>query len=179
MLTEIVLDIETIGTKQGVTVLSIGAVFLEEGRTGVSDAQFYNRISRNSCKIAGLVEDKDTLDWWAKQPIDVREEAFGGTTPLNIVLDNLAGFIREHSTIRDVKVWGNGAGFDAPILEACYDAVDMPVPWKFWNTRCFRTLKAENPGVPYIQPANAHHALDDAIAEASHMVRIRAQKVGS
>ena len=72
------------------------------------------------------------------------------------------------------EIWGNGADFDNPILEAAYDLLKMPAPWKYNEGRCYRTLKSLFPTVVAIpQAANAkHNALLDAKNQAEHASRI-------
>lgn len=46
--------------------------------------------------------------------------------------------------------------------------VDLELPWKFWNDRCYRTVSA---GFPRRQQTGTHHnALDDAISQTKHLL---------
>jgi exodeoxyribonuclease VIII len=69
---------------------------------------------------------------------------------------------------KNVLVWGNGASFDNAILAQCYRAVGMDFPWKFWNDRCYRTLKNLVLDVPFERTGTHHNALDDARSQAIH-----------
>ncbi len=80
--------------------------------------------------------------------------------------------IDDNGDAMQIAIWGNGAGFDQPILSAVYRAVGVVQPWKFFNERCYRTLKNLYPGFPYTRPKLAHHALEDAKAQAVHAVAI-------
>jgi exodeoxyribonuclease VIII len=72
----------------------------------------------------------------------------------------------------NTKVWGNGASFDNAILAHAYGKTRMTLPWKFWNDRCYRTVKALNPQVAMQESGVAHHALDDARKQAIHLIEI-------
>ena len=55
------------------------------------------------------------------------------------MLSNLSRFIHMNST-DTVKVWGNGKEFDCAILEHAFQQLEMPCPWKFWDTQDVRTV---------------------------------------
>ncbi|MHB0978446.1 MAG: 3'-5' exoribonuclease domain-containing protein [Minisyncoccota bacterium] len=57
-------------------------------------------------------------------------------------------------------------------MQYAYHALDMKQPWKFWNNRCYRTLKNMFPEVPFVRIGIAHDALDDAKSQAEHAVAI-------
>lgn len=158
------LDLETTGTFAGCGILTIGACTFDLRE------RFYERIDPASSRQY-LLEEQDTMRWWAKQDPQIREEAFGGTRTLISVLDDFHDWFRSLNN-RDYKhtlIWGNSALFDCGILAAAYHAVDRPLPWEGKNERCYRTLKKL---LPTVQPApratKAHHALNDAIYQAEH-----------
>ncbi len=70
-------------------------------------------------------------------------------------------------------MWGNGADFDNAILAHCYSRLGRPAPWKFWNSRCYRTLKSFSP-VRGKRIGVHHHALDDAKTQAADAMAIAA-----
>lgn len=159
----VMLDLETTGTKPGYGILSIGACTFDRKH------KFYERIDPASSRIY-LKEDIDTLRWWHKQDIRIREEAFGGTLELTTVLDRFHDWFRtlNNKNHKRTMIWGNGADFDLPILAYAYYAVDRPVPWAPFNGRCYRTLKNLLPHVTLPRASVSHHALDDAIHQAEH-----------
>lgn len=177
-------DLETLGRARGCVVLSIGAVCLDKDGLG---AEFYEVVSRKSCTDAGLAIDPDTLAWWDKQGMSAKSlldaTELPSTTPLKKALVGLSEFV--YANCGDgARPWGNGASFDVPILEGAFDAVGLPVPWKFWDHRCYRTMRDH--WLPWVkdQPFSGvkHHALDDARHQAKHLQRIlalRAQAMAS
>ena len=164
------IDLETTGVAAGCCILSIGACTLDLNN------EFYQKISLASCYDRGLKDLPSTLDWWDYQDLDVKAEAFSGTLHLQDVLINFAMWLEKLGE-RQVKVWGNGADFDLPILGAAYEACGIEKPWKPYNGRCFRTVK----NIYYDVIPNAfrgmkHNALGDAKNQAIHLVKIRNAK---
>lgn len=159
-------DLETLGRRAGCSILSIGATYFDE--TGV-EGEFYAVVNQASCEKAGLHTDPETLAWWEKQSEDARkvlEESRTGGMPLIDALDLFGIFVGK------TKVWGNGADFDNAILYACYAAVGKEVPWKFWDSRCYRTLKGLFPSVKLVRQGTYHNALADAISQTNHASEI-------
>ena len=67
-------------------------------------------------------------------------------------------------------MWGNGATFDNVILRSSYKAIGQEAPWKFYDDRCYRTLKSlANIPMVQIDEATPHFALDDARVQAQHV----------
>jgi hypothetical protein len=86
---------------------------------------------------------------------------------LELALSSLAQFVPQ----QDVLVWSNGASFDIPILNSAFNDVNVAAPWKFYNERCYRTMKNLYPDVPYARAEGsvAHNALHDARDQARHL----------
>ena len=155
----VMLDLETLGTRPGDAILSIGAVVLDPGK-GIRST-FYVTIDSESCKAAGLRAQKSTLEWGGKQSAEARAAAFKGELSLQSALTQFSMWVPKGN----VLMWGNGAGFDQPLLEAAYRAMKMEAPWKFWNARCYRTIKSMFP-VAENRTGVHHNALDDAMHQA-------------
>lgn len=180
----VMLDIETLGTAPGCVVLSIGAVpfdLAEPDEGYVCDA-LYMEIMQHSCRAVGLYSDEATNQWWLAQGPQARGlllRTGGGhigtwyTVPLADALERLANWLRKIGNPHvdgGTQIWARGASFDFPILAAAYRAVGQPLPWHYRNERCMRTLLAL-PGMSRAaakapQPVIAHHALEDARAQA-------------
>lgn len=170
---DIVIDLETLGTKPGCTILSIGACTVLHGQyiDPFASAPFYGTICRGSCQIAGLVEDPETYAWWMKQDPVIRMEAFSQQYDLPWILDKFSDWMKSFKA--PINLWGNSPAFDCGILAAAYKAVgeDVP-PWNYYEERDFRTVTKLFPQFPRVAPVRKHHALDDAIAEAATLAPI-------
>lgn len=171
-MTNIMLDLETLGTKPGCVVLSIGAVYFDvELGVGVT---FYAVLNVADCQNKGAFIQADTLAWWLKQEpaaqAALTQALTGENESLAMTLFRFATFCAQGGD--GVRMWGNGAGFDMPLLAALYDAERIPLPWKFFNERCYRTLKSLRPHVQVERTGTYHNALDDARTQAEHAVRL-------
>lgn len=168
---DVMLDLETMGSAPGCSVIAIGAVPF--GANGIDEERsFYQVVDLTSCCAAGLEMDPATVLWWLRQSDAARREFERPGQPLVEVLGAFKAWLWTIADKRTVRVWGNGASFDQPILTAAYRAVDQPQPWEFYHDRCFRTVKAAYSSVPYVKPTQAHNALIDATAQAEHLVKL-------
>jgi hypothetical protein len=175
------IDLETLGTQPGSVILSIGAVLFDPALPPdrCMGEQFYCVINRQSCVNAGLTVDPDTLTWWEKQSAGARQVLLDAENPevsdtLEDALKMFAAFLPE-----GVKVWSNGANFDQPLLDVAYNRMGIALPWKYYNSRCYRTVVNLHPDEKRLRPINvlAHNALEDAKWQTKHLVNI-AQLLG-
>ena len=100
--------------------------------------------------------EQGTIEWWATQPREAQEEAFGeeNRIPLDQALTELGKLIWQSK-----RFWANGPTFDANILEHAYKSYNMALPWQFYNVRDARTVYGL---VPKLEKYPAtHHALED------------------
>lgn len=167
-MTDIMLDLETMGSGSNSAIIAIGAV--KFGSKGLGE-EFYQVVDLQSCVNAGLVMDPGTVLWWMKQSEAARKEFERKGVKLFEALSAFNEFLGNESESK-IRLWGNGADFDNVILANAYRALREPTPWSFWNNRCYRTMKNVFSGVPYTKPAVAHNALEDAKAQALHLVQI-------
>jgi 3' exoribonuclease, RNase T-like len=169
------IDFETFGTRPGCVVLSLGAVFFDA--SGLDARRFDCAVSVASQEALGLHRDPDTEAWWNRQSEEARktvELALAPDAPsLDEMLCNFSEFLRQHATKRKTKIWGNGASFDNAILAELYRRAAIASPWEYWNDRCYRTLKNLYKGIEAPERKGIHHnALDDAVFQAEHAVKI-------
>jgi exodeoxyribonuclease VIII len=169
-------DLETLGQRPGCVILSIGAVQFDP-KTGKLGKKFYKVVRTQSCLDAGLAIDEATQTWWAQQAPEARavvDQALQkkGTLELAKALTEFGKFIAQSGG--GARVWGNGSDFDNAILAVAYHKAGLELPWKFWNNRCFRTLKSLPParGLKVEREGTYHNALDDAITQAKHALLI-------
>lgn len=166
-MSDIMLDLETLGTSPGCVILSIGAVPFNS--TGAQDNVFYDRISSADSKAHGFIVEEATEKWWKLQDPSAYKEATSGTLEIEEALVRFASYLEKFKT--PVKIWGNGADFDNAILAFAYKKLGIPVPWRYSNSRCYRTLAALFPTTK--KPASASHvAVEDARIQANHAARM-------
>ena len=167
----VMVDLETLGTRPGCKVMSIGAVVFSP--EGVSDTQRFNAIISRHAQPPSLHEDVATLMWWSQQSKEAKDRLFGDNVAAHAMPYVLADFSLWLKNLGgEVLVWGNGADFDNPILSTAYNACHIAQPWGSWNGRCYRTLKNLRPEIKLVRSGLHHDALDDAISQATHAVNI-------
>lgn len=162
----VMLDLETLGTSPGSVILSIGAVRFDEN--GLGDT-FHKHIDPEDCLKLGMTVDASTIFWWMAQSEEARNNLL--VAGKYLLMQTLYAFSSWFAGSE--YLWGNGAAFDNALLSAAYRSVDISFPWEFWNDRCFRTVRAENPHVsaPEFEGVK-HNALDDACHQARHLIKI-------
>jgi len=158
------LDLETLGSRVGSVVLSVGAVCFDPAARAVT-ATFDMNMSETFQRNAGLEINPDTVAWWEKQsPLAFDAARRNPSEPMTV----LRAFNQWYINSGAEKIWGNGAGFDQPLLRAVYEAFGIKPAWHYRDELCFRTLKALCPNVPPpIENALKHSALADARFQAA------------
>lgn len=165
---DIMLDLETLGLVPGSTIVSIGAVKFDRIAKQLGD-EFYRVINLRESVPMGV--DMDTLCWWMTQSDEARAVFNApGTVGLGVALHEFAEFI--HDPFDAPLVWGNGAAFDNVLLQAAYLKTGIPIPWKFYNDRCYRTVKSTAPSQEFVRVGVHHNALDDAKSQALHLMKL-------
>lgn len=159
------LDLETLGTAVGSSIISVGAV--KFGYNKIFD-KFYTVVDMRSCEKYGLKISARTLLWWLSQSEDARKELIGESFDLKKVLGDFSYWVADH----DCEMWGNGVGFDNALLSFAYEAVGINRPWKYTGDRCYRTIKNMFPSIKIENIGTKHNALDDAESQAVHLMKI-------
>lgn len=165
-MTDIMVDLETLDTRQTATILSIGACRIDWEKGEITDP-FYVVVDEHSCKAIGLTESPSTRAFWDKQPDEARKVFTDPNVSIEVALGQFGNYLRRFG-IRSVELWGNGSDFDNTILTNAYDKLNLRAPWMFYNNRCFRTLR-KTIGQIFVEPEREgthHNALDDAIHQA-------------
>lgn len=169
-MSDVMLDLETMGNGSNSAIVAIGAVRFANGKI---TNEFYEIVDLQSCVDAGLEIDAGTVIWWMQQSDEARKQITRKGLMLDDVLLRFSDWMNHWV---EPKVWGCGAAFDNVILSNAYKKLGMEVPWKFWNDRCYRTIKAEFPNVPVDRVGTHHNALDDAKTQAVHLIDIMSRK---
>ena len=164
MSTHAMVDLETLGTKPNCVILTLGALKVnpqsdEEPKDGI-----YQKFDVDEQVTLGRSQDDSTLEWWAKQPKNIQDEAFtdeGRISPLQATKE-----LNKFLVGVDV-IWAQGPAFDIVILENLYQQLGLPLPWNFWQIRDSRTLFSlldKDPRKAIQQ--EAHNALADCYFQA-------------
>ena len=160
----IMIDLETLGTKPDSAILSIGAVTFDEDGIG---SEFYVNTDLES-QLNDFHKrkiDSGTFYWWAEQSSEAGKSLKNDRRTLGDALSMFEFWLMNNADLDNVKVWGNGADFDNVIITSAFGCQK----WKFWNNRCFRTFLAIT-NADRVKPVTAHNALDDAKAQAQTII---------
>ena len=173
---DVMIDLETLGTKPGSVFFAIGAVAFDRdsGRVFSDSGGFYRLISIADALRWGLTRDAGTIAWWSRQSPEAQAEfwrAMGGGADLSDAINDLATWLagvarRAECSVKSLRVWGNGATFDNTLVATGCQQAQLHMPWDTFSDRCFRTLKTDNPGHEPVREGVHHHALHDAVHQA-------------
>lgn len=173
---DIMVDIETLGTKQNAVVLSIGAVRF---RMGVQDdvdtimdgdRNFYARLDTDEQELRGRTTDEDTLAWWKRRSSQARNVLTETGEPVQSVLARFTIFCADAK-----RMWGNGNMFDNAIIRSLYDDYNQDYPIPYWRDLDMRTLTwlwnfitdwRSKGKLPKVDLGTKHTADDDARRQA-------------
>ena len=166
----VMVDLETLGTTADAVILSIGAVRFDLSSGKISDEEFYSSISVESNLSWKRRISEDTLLWWFKQDAAARQVFFEPKEALEHSLVQFSDWIGTGEHI----MWSNGADFDLPMLAHAFSVCGIEIPWKFWNSRCYRTYK-NLPGAKAVKLPHEgvkHNAMADAFSQAQNVIAI-------
>lgn len=170
----VMIDLETMGNDSNAAIIAIGAVMFDPDQDILGET-FYRVVSLEDSMRNGGTVSASTIMWWMGQSESARMAiASEEGKELHAVLGELFCWLHDATgcDLRNLRVWGNGAAFDNVILANAYRNAEMNVPWEFWNDRCYRTMKSMHPTITIERSGTHHNALDDAISQANHLMRI-------
>jgi len=160
---DIMLDLETLSTRPDSVILTFGAVKFDPFRSEEEITEgLYVRLDVDHQIVLGRHVDDDTLEWWNKQPPDIREEALSeeGRTSLEEFTRELNKFI-----VGSNRIWAQGPTFDIVILENLYRQMGKPIPWPYYVIRDSRTLLKALKG-DKSKNTMLHNAVADCVSQA-------------
>lgn len=175
-MTDIMLDLETLGNGSNAAIVSVGAVAFSLEARRLGGDTFNKVVDIESSVAAGGEMSVSTVLWWLKQDIVARnifkmQGSVATAPPLDTVLGWFTEWGARQGDWSKLRVWGNGAGFDNVILRNAYQRLGRQAPWDFWNDCCYRTVTSQFPGIRFVRKGTHHDALDDAISQAEHLIK--------
>lgn len=177
--TDVMIDLETLGTKPGCVVLSIGACTFNRFSGDIFET-FYVEINRTASAEIGLATSDDTIEWWNNQGEEARMLiARTGTDesldPREACRLFARWFKNQTAGIHPQGIWANDPDFDCSILSYVFTLTGIKTPWPFWAHRSCRTavdtgrILGINPKDTLKFEGAPHHALDDAKHQAKYV----------
>lgn len=163
---DIMIDLETLGTRYNAAIIQIGACYFDR-KTGQIGPTFKANVQYSFAMIDKFTVDYGTITWWFGQSEEARKSMLENSTDLITAISNLIHFLNIGG--RDSVIWSH-ATFDMPILVNAFSTVNMSMPISFRNMRDIRTVTdladhySESPRV-----GTHHDSLDDAIFQAKYV----------
>lgn len=121
-----------------------------------------------------LHRDKSTVEWWHSQTEEAIA-AFDDSIDLKQGLSEFSDWLKSFGVdpAKDTtRIWGHGAAYDPPIVEAWFQAVGLPLPYHYRSPRDTRTafdmvgIEDHTAWMTNFRRGVFHHARDDALTEA-------------
>ena len=164
---KLMIDCETLDIGERPVLLSIGAVVFDDN--GIYE-YFQADIDIESSKQFGFTVSQSTLDWWDQQDPIARNMAFYGKERVDIVLQKLVAFYKNHGS---PEIRSQAPLPDIPWITNALDHFDIERPWKYYKEFCFRTLLKSAPKFEIPFAGVPHNALDDAIHQAKQFIQLK------
>ena len=172
----VMLDLETLSSRSDASIVSVGACIAPAVGSEIKHT-FYEVVNRESQDPKIFHVCPTTVEWWSFQSKEAREVLKVPGEDIKNALGKFSSWLHALGPAEKILMWGNGASFDNAILEHAYKVCDIEVPWKFWNNRCYRTLK-NIVYAPFKHVGEAHNALDDAKSQALHLKELLKKRRG-
>lgn len=171
---QFMLDLETFGLDSNAMIVSIGVCKIDFLNRTVG-RKFYRNINPESYKGLDYSIEPSVVKWWMGRSEEAREQLINPTEAISIrqALAELTSFLLSTAAGDPIVVWGNGVDFDNAIIAHHYKQTGIKQPWTFRENRCYRTVKNIFRDGPFpVDSEISHHALQDAIWQASHLILI-------
>lgn len=167
----VMVDIETLGTKSNSVIISIAAVAFDINTAEVGP-NFYSTVCIQSCIDRGFDVTGSTIIWWLGQGDKAQKAISIESTPIDKVIRYLCDYFEDLPD--DVKVWGNSARFDLGIIENAFIKCNKKIPWDYYNERDVRTLVSLCPEIKkeMVFDGPKHHALYDCLHQIKYTCKI-------
>ena len=153
----VMLDLETRSTKQNASIAQIGACAFTV-QDGPTDQKFLINVAEDS----RFHVSEDTMLFWKKQKMEVRESVFSNPVSVEEAIDKFEQWIRSISDNPfSIFVWSHGKEFDMGILQNAFVVLDKRFPIGYPYLMDTRTL-FNVAGVDH-KAGNTHNALEDCL----------------
>ncbi len=139
MRVDVMLDLETLGTKVGAPIIQISAVAFD-----IETGEVFNEYDRKVDLGDSVSIDVDTLKWWLKTDGELLSNLLEDkdSSSLREALSDYWYFLARHSHKNDTElyVWSNGLGFDISMIDCQFDKHSLDKPYSFRNDSDMRTV---------------------------------------
>lgn len=169
---DLMLDVECMGNGQNGALVGIGAVFFDE-QSGQLGAEFYRAINLATAVRRGGEMEAATVTWWLGQADAARNAIRFNCYDIDEALADFVAFAQRNAGIDELRVWGCSPSFDCDKVASALKRSNLEPPWRYWNERCYRTIRERNRSIAEDERPDLHNALSDAKHQAGHLIKIR------
>ena len=154
----LMVDLETRSTnKKNASIAQIGAAIFSVDEGYVGEKFLINVIDDPRFHVS-----EDTMLFWKKQPMNVRESVFSNPISVDDSIHQFDSWLRSKFEFPyKTFVWSHGKEFDFPILQNAYEVLDKRFPIGYPYLMDTRTL-FNVAGVDH-KAGNTHNALEDCL----------------
>ena len=163
----VMIDLETLGTKQSSAFISIGACQFNPNSGEIGET-FYANIDWDDA-LRSRAATGSTLKWWLRQSKEAIDRVCAPGKPLKEVLGAFGKWFRKDGVER--CPWGSGACFDIGMLENAYEQLFGVTPWNHWAVRDVRTIVDLAAGIVSRDSVPFEGTQHDALADAVHQAK--------
>lgn len=159
------IDLETLGSNPKAPIIQIGmAFFTREGITLQSQIS----VDFNDALKHGDA-DGDTIKWWLQQAKEAQSTLFVNTKPI----EEVANIFEKLIEAQNANYYWSHATFDFPILLSMFRSMNRKYPLPHKRTMDLRTLEFLAGPIEWDKRDGIHHnALDDAVYQAKHAIKL-------
>ncbi len=181
-------DVETSSTNPFFgELLSVGIVCVDAAKLTIKEEMYL------PLKYAGVAYDPGTLEWWENRDI-VSQEAYDAAWEyenerlgLSESADMISDFVNSFGLNLGDRIFAaNPVSFDFPWIQKLYNDTDKVMPFHY-RTLCMRSLyfglsdsqtygESRSATGEFHKPKIAHHALEDARAQALDLILMLSKK---
>lgn len=159
--TQIMIDIETLGRKNDAAIREVGLIAFWEDGSIIDTLQL--SVSPEVWNTCNRTFSGETILWL--NTADSIASEFNCNSYKELV-ERINKFFHVHKE-SETRVWAKGH-MDLEVLKDLYETLEEQVPWEFWQPRDLRTI--QDLPVPRLNCTNKNHrAFEDALSQVKEL----------
>lgn len=157
---DVMVDIETLGTRSTSLITQIGACYFDRDTGEIGET--FSECTYSNDDV--FTVDYDSIRWWLTQSEDARMSLLDCPIPLQTSITHFNTFLHQGAKF----VWSH-ATFDIPILLHAFNHFGIKFPLHYTKMRDVRTLMDVTGHKTTTERGGIHHnALDDCIFQVQY-----------
>ena len=176
-----IIDLETFDTSSRAAIFALGLVIVDPELKIIFKGEYILtdpfRTPTGDSRFANYKVSESTVAWWLSEDQVTANhylEDRGTYDSIWGMLNDISHIIKQCPK-DDFLIYGNPSDFDISILTNAYAKTRVPLPWKYHQSACLRTLKRlAYPGEEQIGKFEGikHTPLADAYHEAKELIHV-------